>query len=483
MVGGGTPSASDSTNFASGDGIPWITPADLSGYKQMFIEKGKRNLSQKGYDSSSAVLLPAGSVVFSSRAPIGYVAIASNDLATNQGFKSFILPNGIHNKFLFFYLKSIKDIAEQNATGTTFKELSGTATANLPLLIAPLPEQIRIANKLETLLRRVDAGWGRLERVPKLIKQFRQSVLSAAASGELTREWRGGADPHWAEHKTIELCEPDRALTYGVIKLGDETPGGVPCLRTSNVRRLRYDLNGLKRISPSLSDDYARTKLRGGEVLVNVRGSLDGVAVVPEEFIGWNVSREVAVLPLDSSRIEPHYAAMFIASEQAQKWLRETYRGVAYTGINIEDLKNLPLPLPSLPEQAEIVRRVEALFTIADRLEARCQAALTAFDRLTPALLAKAFRGELVPQDPNDEPASVLLERIQAQRASAPGKVKRGRPAKTSPETGGEQPAKRRGRPRKTPADDTGAAPGIPEAGSYEEAVQLLEGRRLVSTD
>ena len=92
-------------------------------------------------------------------------------------------------------------------------------------------------------------------------------------------------------------------------------------------------------------------------------------------------------------------------------------KGVAYTGINIEDLRTLPLNLPPMKEQHEIVRRVEALFAFADRVEARYKAARAHVERLTPALLAKGFRGELVPQDPNDEPAAALLERIRAGRA------------------------------------------------------------------
>ena len=141
------------------------------------------------------------------------------------------------------------------------------------------------------------------------------------------------------------------------------------------------------------------------------------------------------------------------------------------------------LDFPPLPEQAEIVRRVEALFAIADRIEARYKLALTTFNRLTPALLAKAFRGELVPQDPNDEPASVLLERIRAARAAAGEKPKRGRGAakgvaKVANSPDGAEP-KRRGRPPKARADAPSAAPAIAQAGSYEDAVRRLEAQKV----
>jgi type I restriction enzyme, S subunit len=190
VVGGGTPKSTDSTNFTTEGGTPWITPSDLSGYKQMFISRGSRNLTVKGLRESSAKLLPSGSVLFSSRAPIGYVAIAANDLTTNQGFKSFVVPESLDNRFLYFYLRHIKPVAEMMATGTTFKELSGSNAAQLPLLIPPLPEQKRIADKLDALLARVEQCQTHLDRVPALLKAFRQSVLAAATSGRLTEDWR-----------------------------------------------------------------------------------------------------------------------------------------------------------------------------------------------------------------------------------------------------------------------------------------------------
>jgi type I restriction enzyme S subunit len=144
IVSGGTPPSKDSTNFTNKGGMPWITPSDLSGYKDVYISRGARNLTEKGLSNSSATPIPARSVLFSSRAPIGYVAIAKNELTTNQGFKNFVLPDGLDSKFIYYYLRHIKPIAEAMATGTTFKELSGAKASQLPLMIAPLNEQKRI---------------------------------------------------------------------------------------------------------------------------------------------------------------------------------------------------------------------------------------------------------------------------------------------------------------------------------------------------
>ena len=140
---------------------------------------------------------------------------------------------------------------------------------------------------------------------------------------------------------------------------------------------------------------------------------------------GWNVSREVAVVPVDKTQIDSSFLAYWIGSDASQRWLGRVKKGVAYIGISIEDLRNLPIGIPPMWEQQEIVHRVECLFAYAGRLEARYAAARAQVERLTPALLDKAFRGELVSQDPNDEPAPVLLERIRAARAAAPDKPRR----------------------------------------------------------
>lgn len=298
------------------------------------------------------------------------------------------------------------------------------------IVVPPREEQCRIADKLDTILTRVDALNDCLARITPLLKRFRQSVLAAATSGRLTEGWRAHYKCKYIQTSLKAVCEKSRVITYGVIKLGTETQDGVPCLRTSNVRWLRFDLDGTKLIDPGLSAEYARTVLQGGEVLVNVRGTLGGVAVAQPSMVGWNVSREVAVVPVDKDIAVPAFIALWIASDECQRWLTGVTKGVAYAGINIEDLRALPVNLPIVAEQTEIVRRVEILFAYADRLEARLQTARTTADRLTPALLAKAFRGELVPQDPNDEPATELLRRLrEARAAEAPAKKVRGRKA------------------------------------------------------
>lgn len=411
-------------------GVPLIRSMNVVFFG--FKRKGLAYLDEKQAAALQNVEVRPSDVLLNiTGASIGRVTIAPpemNGARVNQHVCIIRPADGLEARFLRAFLSSPKIQAEIGSEnyGVTRQALTKQQILDFEIPLAPLNEQKRIADKLDAALARVDACRERLDRVPAILKRFRQAVVAVATAGDLTADWRtnqlGDAVTNapargWKEQPLVNLCDRDRVITYGVIKLGKEVQDGVPCLRTSNVRWLRIDAEGMKRISPKLSSQYARTVLQGGEVLVNVRGTLGGVAVATPDMSGWNVSREVAVVPVDTAQVDSAYLALWIGSDTSQRWLSRVEKGVTYIGINIADLRNLPVEVPSMDEQQEIVRRVESLCAYADRLEARYTAARTQVDRLTPALLGKAFRGELVPQDPNDEPVSVLLERIRALRA------------------------------------------------------------------
>ncbi len=335
-----------------------------------------------------------------------------------------------------------------------------------PIPLAPLNEQRRIIAKIEALFEESRATRRALDRISPLLKKFRQAVLAATFRGYLTRDWReqhsdvepasvllegiraerhrryheeakeakakgrrpprkpdnidppkldpsrlGALASGWQWTTINDLSEGSRGITYGVIKLGSSHDPGIPTLRSSDVRWLHIDLSSVKRINPEIANRYQRTFLHGGEVLVTVRGSLGGVACVPTTCKGFNVSREVAVVA-PVPEINAEWLTYVIGSPKIQNVLTAVARGVAYTGVNIEDLKQIAIPVPPVSEQARIVAQIEVLFARADAIEAALEAALRRADRLEQSILGRAFRGELVPQDPNDEPASALLERI-----------------------------------------------------------------------
>lgn len=440
IVAGGTPPSKDASNFTTDNsGIAWVTPADLSRFKEIYISRGARNLTEKGFRISSAVKMPMGSVLFSSRAPIGYVAIAANEITTNQGFKSFVLPCELNNHYIYYYLKYIKPVAEAMATGTTFKELSGSGIAKLSLVVAPLNEQKRIADKLDAILARVDACRERLDRIPGILKRFRQAVLAAATSGKLTEDWRNINNRNmlqWAQ------------LTIGQLITGIEAGLNVQCIE----RPPKADEQGLVKISavtwgryndaesktlPLGKDVPEATRIRKGDFLISRANTLElvGACVIVD-----NVLRPVFLSDKILRLVMPGHIKSWLLytlrSPAGRRQIETLASGnqLSMRNLSQASLRSITIPMPPDDERKVIIRRIESLFAYADRLEARYAAARIQVDKLIPATLAKAFRGELVPRDPDDVPANVLLERIRA--ASGSPETKRGRSKSVNSATG-----------------------------------------------
>ncbi|OQP06061.1 restriction endonuclease subunit S [Geobacillus sp. 46C-IIa] len=180
VVGGGTPSKKREDYFTQ-NGIPWITPKDLSNSKNRYVERGSVDITEEGLKNSSAKLLPKGTVLFSSRAPIGYIAIAKNEVTTNQGFKSVIPHKDIGSEFMFQVLKYNKDLIESRASGTTFKEISGGELKKVPIVL-PKMEVIQRYNEAVRSLGELICN--NEEEINALIS-MRDSLLPKLMSGEI----------------------------------------------------------------------------------------------------------------------------------------------------------------------------------------------------------------------------------------------------------------------------------------------------------
>jgi|SRR5579863_933737 len=243
VIGGGTPDSKDPANFCASGGYAWLTPADLSNNSSMHVSCGKRNLTDQGLRTSSAKLMPSGSVLMSSRAPIGYVSVAANPISTNQGFKSFVCAEGLQPEFVAYWLRYIRPQLEQMGSGTTFSEISGSRAKEIPLHFAPLREQKRIVAKIDALLGHVDAARERLAMVPAILKRFRQSVLAAACSGRLTGAFSrapGAAD--WLKAALREVVESlDQGWSPRCEIQASPSPGIWGVIKTTAVQPLWFD--------------------------------------------------------------------------------------------------------------------------------------------------------------------------------------------------------------------------------------------------
>jgi type I restriction enzyme S subunit len=355
----------------------------------------------------------------------------SNTMVYQKALHRFRTKGAILPVLLMYRLRQEAEIGRLHEwfSGSTIKHLTRENFVKFEVPVPPLAEQKRIADKLEAVLGRVDACRARLDRVPALLKRFRQSVLAAATSGKLTEEWRmtNGVNDEW-ESKELGSLTFDGPKN-GLYKSSTSYGQGVRILRIDNFYAgYTSSWEGLKRLTVSDAElnDFG---LEVGDIVVNRVNSMSHLGKsalirdLPEPCV---FESNMMRLRLHVTQIMPEFGILVLTSVSGIGQLQQNAKqAVNQASINQTDVKSVKVALPTLPEQQEIVRRVEELFALADRIEARLAVVRRTADRLTPAVLAKAFRGELVPQDPNDEPASVLLERLQSQAAAQPARAPR----------------------------------------------------------
>ncbi|UAD92109.1 restriction endonuclease subunit S [Xanthomonas oryzae pv. oryzae] len=330
--------------------------------------------------------------------------------------------------YLRFLLESpiAQRFFQDNAKGTAQKGIYLKALGSMPIVVAPLAEQKRIAQKLDALLAQVDTLKARIDAIPGLLKRFRQGVLASAITGSLTGV---------ALTATIQLSEVGE-ITGGITKNAKRTSFklSVPYLRVANVQAGYLDLTEVHDIGVSPAEAKKTALTRGDILIVEGNGSLEhiGRAATWRGEIDGCCHQNHLIRWRSNGAALPEFVMIYLSSPQGRSDLMKVAKST--TGLHtlsISKISSVRLPVADMEQQQAIVRRVEQLFAYADQLEAKVAAAQQRIDALTQSLLAKAFRGELVPQDPSDEPASALLDRIRAQRAATP-KPKRGRKAATS---------------------------------------------------
>lgn len=369
-------------------------------------------------------------------------------------------------RYLFEFVRSppVQSVIDKMQSGSTNQvELGRQAIVETKVPLPPAAEQRRIVAKLDALIARLARAKAELDRVPMLAEHLRQSAVVAAFRGELTAEWREqnhaaaisapDLDAAFAERAGTKRKKPasdidwqpsfnipeswrwvsvDQILAlaqYGTSAKTDENSAGVPVLRMGNLQGGELDWSSLKYL-PSTHDEFPTLLLTSGDVLFNRTNSFElvGKSAVFRGALG-PVSFASYLIRLRCSGILPDLLVRYLNSPIGREWVRSVAsQQVGQANVNGTKLRSLAIPLPPFNEQAEMSRILEVVFARADHLDAEAVRARALLDRLESAILAKAFRGELVPQDPSDEPASVLLERIRTQRATSPNQ-RRGRRA------------------------------------------------------
>lgn len=267
--------------------------------------------------------------------------------------------------------------------GVNIRHLGKAGLAGFPIPVPPLDEQERIVAAIEEHLSRADAGAASLRSARSRLERYLDAALDAAF------------EDGWPRKPLDELNAPGRPICYGILKPKTPDPGVVPYVEVRSIADGRIKTGELHRTTKALHDEFRRSELRGGDVVLAIRGSYDRAAVVPDELAGANVSRDVArIAPVANLRAD--FLAAFLVSPEARRYFRGHARGVAVQGVNIGDLRQLPTPAPSDQQQVEAMALVDAARRGAERIKAEIDIARRRADALRRSVLAAAFAGRLV---------------------------------------------------------------------------------------
>ncbi|HGE8335391.1 TPA: restriction endonuclease subunit S [Serratia marcescens] len=411
----------------------------LSSEKFIYVDIGSINRELKVIESPQHLLgdnapsrarkiIEEGNILVSLTRPnLNAVALVTkefNNQIASTGFE-VVKPILVDSRYIFGITRSkhFIDTISGAVQGALYPAAKSSDVQKYKLPLPPLAEQKIIAYKLDILLAQVDSTKARLEQIPQIIKRFRQAVLAAAVSGKLTEEWRGTAI--LTDWKKGILKNFIKKPSYGT-SAKSQKEGLIPVLRMGNLQNGKLDWSDL--VYTSDKNEIEKYKLIAGDILFNRTNSPELVgktSIYRGERDAIYAGYLIKVQCLDG--LNPEYLNYHLNSHIAKKYCHEVKSdGVSQSNINAQKLAAYPLIVPSIEEQAEIVRRVEQLFSYADIIEKQVQNALERVNNLTHSILAKAFRGELTAQWRAENPelisgensAQSLLVKIQQQRKS-----------------------------------------------------------------
>ena len=436
IVTGKTPSTKEPSYF-SGD-IPFIKPGDLEFGGN--INKTTDTLTEKGL--AVVPTLPPNSIVVTCIGNLGKVGITTKRSATNQQINSLIPNKRLCVKFIYYQMLTLKPWLESQSVATTIAIVNKGRFSQAPIKLPTAAEQKIIAEKLDTLLAQADGTKARLEQIPQILKRFRQAVLNAAVTGTITQDMQSTPG---RRVKYLGLNIPNEWLICQISDISDVKGGkrlpkgetltsentGHPYIRAGQLKNGTVQSEDQLYLQPSTQKLISRYIVSAGDIYITIVGACIGDAgIIPEYYHNANLTENAAKICNIHSNVLNKYLSIWLRSSHLQDIIHSEIKSGAQGKLALARIKTLPLILPPLPEQHEIVRRVEQLFAYADTIEKQVNNALARVNNLTQSILAKAFRGELTAQWRAENPelisgensAAALLEKIKAERAASGGK-------------------------------------------------------------
>ena len=365
IIGGGTPDTLKSEYWLHGR-IAWITPADMGTLKSKYIAHGARQITKKGLASSSARIMPKGSIIFSSRAPIGYIAIAENDLCTNQGCKSVKLYDGVLSEYVYFALLAMRDDIKKMGSDTTFKEISGRVFSSVIIPLPPIDEQRRIVSRLDAILpliAELEVAEDKLEALERRFPgDMRDSLLQAAIEGRLT----GSNTDNW---RRVRLGDIGRFVRGHGIKKSDATETGRPCIRYGQLYTT-FKTSFFEAMSFVPDEIFQKSvKIHKNDILMTLTGENKVDIALAVAYMGDDEIAMGGDMTKFMHTIDPMYLVYFLNSPYAVRYKSKLATGNIIVHISNDKLASIPIYLPPIDEQHRIVSRLNELLPLCEALE------------------------------------------------------------------------------------------------------------------
>jgi type I restriction enzyme, S subunit len=401
VVNGATPQ-SGIAGYWDGE-IPWVTPEDLGGLAGSEINAPRRRITQVGYQSCGTTLAPAGSLVLSTRAPIGHLAIAAMPLCTNQGCRSLVFRMPRAPRFFYFQLLAARPELEALGQGSTFKELAKDKLEEVAIADPPAAEQCAIAAFLDRETAKIDALMAKKQQLIALLQEKRTALITRAATKGLDPnapmkesgvEWLSKIPAHWEVKRLWHLTPSGRRIMYGIVLPGPNVDDGVPTVKGGDVSSDRLRLERLNRTTREIEAGYVRSRLRGGDLVYAIRGSIGEVAMVPDELEGANLTQDAARIAYTPAT-EGHWLLYALRSSAAFAQLDAGALGATISGINIRDLKRALLPVPPRVEQEVIAAFLDRQTAKLDAMVTKVREAIERLKELRSAVISAAVTGKI----------------------------------------------------------------------------------------
>lgn len=390
---GGTPSRSNSS-YWNGN-IPWVKISDIKG---KYITETEEFITEEGMSNSSAKMFERGTIIFSIFATIGKVAILDIDATTNQALVGLKNNNQVDKTFLVYALTELSERISNLGKGVAQKNINISILREVEIPLPPLEEQKQIAEKLDKLFDQIESIKKSTERIPELLKNFRQQILTYAVTGKFTEDWR--KDKHldeWRVELAKDCCE--KVQSGGTPKGSKFETVGIPFLKVYNIVNNKIDFESEPQyVSEEIQNSQIKKSITyPGDVIMNIVGPpLNKVAIIPDTYKEWNLNQAITLFRPKEYLNNKYLYYFFCEGSSVNSVIDKTRGVVGQVNISLSQCRDFSISIPPMEEQLEIVKRIESLFNILDDAERRYQLLCDKLDKLPQALLCKAFKGELV---------------------------------------------------------------------------------------